>query len=180
MTIQNIAEILITLALVGWAVYRQLTWRVMARDRLWKMPLILAGAGVLMLAQTKGLGSITLLDAGVLLGELVLSIGLGALMGVMAVFRTRPQRESDVRNRRGETGSWSPSTTVTESRTGGWGLVLWIVLIGVRVGIDIVATQLGAVLITATGTILLVLAVNRLTRALVIMNRIEKRALVTA
>jgi hypothetical protein len=181
MTISNVGEILLAIALLVWVIYRQLTWRTVAASSMWRMPLIMGAVGILMLAQMKDVKAITPLDITLLLIELVISFGLGAAMGRMAIFRTRPQRESDVMNRRGErTAEWSASNTVTESRTGGLGLVLWLVLIAVRVGIDLFASQLGAALITATGTILVALAVNRVARALVIGHRLEQHRLVNA
>ena len=61
-----------------------------------------------------------------------------------------------------------------QSRTGWAGAVLWVVLIAARVGLDVLGGHLGAHLLTATGTILLVLALNRAARALVIDQRIPR------
>jgi hypothetical protein len=180
MTTSNLADILIAVALLCWVIYRQLTWRLVSSGALWRMPVIVAAIGVIMIAQMKDAKGITLLDVTVLIVELVVSFGLGALMGTMATFRSRPQRATDVRTRNGETAVWSSDTTVTESRTGGWGLVLWLVLIAIRIGIDLVASDLGATLATATGTILIVLAANRAARALVIGHRLEQHRLVNA
>ena len=58
-----------------------------------------------------------------------------------------------------------------ETRNGWWGLVLWLLVVVVRIGIDIVAVRLGAGMVTSTGVILLVLAANRLVRVAVILNR---------
>ncbi len=53
-------------------------------------------------------------------------------------------------------------------------MVLWVVMIGVRVGIDIWATRSGAALAASTGIILLVLAANRLSRTAVFAARVAK------
>lgn len=181
MTISNLADILIAIAVLVWVIYRQLTWRPVSAGSMWRMPLIMGVVGVIMLAQMKDIKAITTLELTFLLVELAVSFGLGAAMGTRAVFRTRAQRESDVMNRRGErTGEWNPANVVTESRTGVVGLVLWLVLIAVRVGVDLLANQMGATLITATGTILIALAVNRAGRALVISHRLEQHRLVNA
>jgi len=180
-TIANLGDILIAIALLTWIIYRQLTWRPVTARSLWRMPVLMGGIGIALLTQVKDVKAITPLDITLLLIELVISFGLGAAMGQMATFRTRSQRESDVTNRRGErTAPWSASSSVTETRTGGLGVALWLVLIVVRVGIDFFAAGLGATLITATGTILIALAVNRAARSLVISHRLEQDGLVNA
>lgn len=62
MTIQTLANILIGVALVGWIVYRQLTWRIVYISRMWRLPLIMGGVGIVMLAQTKDAHRISATD----------------------------------------------------------------------------------------------------------------------
>ena len=122
-----------------------------------------------MLAQTKSLTDVKPIDLLILAGELVLALGVGAVMGTLAKFRTRAQRASDIRQRSGAPVDFDPAVTVTESRTGGLGAALWIVLIAVRVGIELLtAHYFPSALLASTGTILLVIAANRAARALVV------------
>jgi hypothetical protein len=181
MTVQNIADIVIALAVVGWVIYRQLTWQAVRIGRLWRTPLIFAVVGVVMLAQTNSLKAVTPVDLSILVGELLISLALGAAMGRMAAFRTRPQRASDVTSRHGVVGSFNPSATVTETRTGGLGAALWVVLIAIRIGIELVVSHyFNSPLLESTGTILFVLAANRVARAFVVANRMERKGLVNA
>jgi hypothetical protein len=58
-----------------------------------------------------------------------------------------------------------------EARTGWVGLVLWLVLIVVRVGLGIVSAKSGAELTASSGIIMLMVAANRATRIAVILSR---------
>lgn len=188
MTIQTLANILIGVALVGWIVYRQLTWRIVSVSRMWRLPLIMAGVGLVMLAQTKDAHRISAMDLAVLIVELVISLGVGALMGRIAVFRPREISADERRDRRDRDGRGDPrerrltdgTETVLETRTGWLGLVLWIVLIAVRIGLDVVASHMGAALVTATGVILLMIAANRVARVFVFAARVQTCDAVTA
>ena len=181
MNITTVVDILIALAVVCWIIYRQFTWQLASPSRLWRMPAIIVVVGVVMLAQTKSLTNIKPIDLLIFAGELVVSLGLGAIMGSLARFRSRPQRESDVRQRGGMPGVFDPSVTVTETRTGGLGAALWVVLIAMRVGIELLTTHyFPSALLASTGTILLVVAANRAARALVVTMRMERRGLVAA
>jgi hypothetical protein len=181
MNISTVADILLAVAVVCWIVYRQFTWQLASPSRLWRMPAIIAIVGVVMLAQTKSISNVKPVDLLILVGELVIALGLGAIMGTLAKFRTRAQRASDVRQRSGEPVEFDPNVTVTETRTGGLGAALWVVLIAVRVGIELLtAHYFPSALLASTGTILLVVAANRAARALVITVRMERRGLVTA
>jgi hypothetical protein len=181
MNISTVTDIIIALAVICWIVYRQFTWQLVTPSRLWRMPAIIAIIGVVMLAQTKSLTDVKPVDLVILAGELVLALGLGAIMGTLARFRTRGQRASDIRQRSGVPVDFDPSVTVTESRTGALGAALWVVLIAVRVGIELLtAHYFPSALLASTGTILLVVAANRAARALVVTLRMERRGLVTA
>jgi hypothetical protein len=181
MNISTVTDIIIALAVLCWIIYRQLTWQLVNPSRLWRMPIIIAIIGVVMLGQTKSLTAVKPVDLLILVGELALSLGLGAVMGALARFRTRAQRASDVRQRGGQSVDFDPSVTVTESRTGALGAALWIVLIALRVGIELLtAHYFPSALLASTGTILLVVAANRAARALVIGMKMERRGLVTA
>jgi hypothetical protein len=181
MNISTITDILIAVAVLCWIIYRQFTWQLVSPSRLWRMPIIIAIVGLAMLSQTKSITDVKPVDLLILAGELALSLGLGTVMGTLAKFRTRPQRASDIRQRSGVPVDFDPSVTVTESRTGGLGAALWLVLIAVRVGIELLtAHYFPSALLASTGTILLVIAANRAARALVVSTRMERRGLVTA
>lgn len=161
MTVQEYADIAIGLGLVGWIVYRQLTWRIVSISRMWRLPLILGAIGAVMLAQMNGGHPVSSVDLVVLIVELVISLGIGLVMGRIAVFRAQTE-------------------TVLESRTGWLGLALWIVLVMVRVGIEIVATGLGSTLASAMGVILVMVAANRIARVFVFAGRLQNRSALTA
>ena len=181
MNISTVTDIIVALAVLCWIIYRQFTWQLVSPSRLWRMPAVIAIIGVIMLAETKSLTSVKPIDLLILAGELVLALGLGAIMGTLARFRTRGQRASDIRQRSGVPVDFDPSITVTESRTGALGAALWVILIAVRVGIELLtAHYFPSALLASTGTILLVVAANRAARALVITMRMERRGLVTA
>jgi hypothetical protein len=183
MSVENLITIVVAVAVIAWVIYRQLTWQVVNPARMWRMPLILAVIGVIELAQVKGGTRVTGIDFAILGGELVIALGVGTAMGALAQFRTRPQRESDVASGRpsGESLAWDPSRTVVESRTGGWGAALWIVMIAVRVGIEFGARSIdNSALIASTGVILLVIAVNRVARVAIILYRMDRKHLVAA
>ena len=181
MNISTVTDIIIALAVLCWIIYRQLTWQLVNPSRLWRMPIIIAIIGVVMLAQTKSLTAVKPVDLLILVGELVLALGLGAVMGTLARFRTRAQRANDVRQRGGQSVDFDPSVTVTESRTGALGAALWIVLIALRVGIELLtAHYFPSALLASTGSILLVVAANRAARALVVGMKMERGSLVTA
>jgi len=156
MSVQLVVNILIGIALVVFLGYRQTTWQYLDPTRIWRTPLVMAIVGVVVLAQTKA--AVTTTDVVFLGIEALITIGVGLTMGSITRFRT-----VGTPDRKGRT---------IQSRTGWLGAALWIVLIAVRIGLDVLGGHLGAHLLTSTGTILLVLALNRAARALVIDQRI--------
>lgn len=158
MTVQLAANILIGIALVAFLAYRQATWRYLDPARIWRGPLVMAVVGLVVLAQTKA--AITTADVVFLGVEALVTIGVGLTMGRITRFRTVA-----VPDDKGRT---------LQSRTGWLGAGLWITLIAVRIGLDVLGGHLGAHLLTSTGTILLVLALNRAARAVVLDQRIPR------
>ncbi|WFR67362.1 hypothetical protein P9139_01850 [Curtobacterium flaccumfaciens] len=156
MSVQLVANILIGVALVVFLGYRQATWQYLDPTRIWRTPVIMAIVGVVVLAQTTT--TITTTDVVFLGIEALITIGVGLTMGSITRFRTVATPDSKGRT--------------IQSRTGLLGAALWIVLIAVRVGLDVLGGHLGAHLLTSTGMILLVLALNRAARAVVIDQRI--------
>jgi len=158
MSVQLVANILIGVALVVFLGYRQATWQYLDPARIWRTPLVMGIIGVVVLAQ--GTATATTTDVVFLGIEALVSIGVGLTMGSITRFRTVATPDSKGRT--------------IQSRTGGLGAALWIVLIVVRVGLDVLGGHLGAHLLTSTGTILLMLAINRAARALVVDQRIPR------
>jgi hypothetical protein len=109
-------------------------------------------------------------DIAVLTIELVVSLGVGAAMGVLARFRAATPAEVS-----------NPAAPAEfESRTGWFGLALWLVFIAVRVGIDFWAVSAGSVIATATGVIFVMIAANRAARTAVFTLRLSRMAAVAA
>ena len=172
MTIQLVTNAIVIVVVVVFVAYRQMTWRAVDPARMWRLPLILGVVGVATLGTGTKIAHLTGVDVGVLLIELVISLGLGACMGALAIIRPltadgiRLYREAHANDRR------QGSADVTfETRTGWLGLVLWIALIAVRVGVDFLATAAGSTLAASTGVILLMVAANRIARVGVIVYR---------
>ena len=67
-----------------------------------------------------------------------------------------------------------------ESRTGWWGLALWVLVIVIRVGIDVLAAQAGSHLAASTGIIVLLVAANRAARTAVFAYRLDRMPAVAA
>lgn len=171
-TLLNIA---VGVALLVWISYRQLNWTPVIPERMWRMPAILALIGVFSLARS-GLGSVTGTDVAVLALEIVISVGLGAVMGLLAHFRPMPEgarqtwSSSNASSRRPHTGT--PPTL--ETRNGWFGMALWLVLIATRVVGEVWAHSTGSALLMSTGVILLTVALNRGVRILVIAQRARR------
>ncbi|WP_240977274.1 hypothetical protein [Planctomonas sp. JC2975] len=175
LSIQLVTNVVIIIAVLVFVGYRQLTWRAIDAGRMWRMPVILGIVGLATLGGTTKPQAITGVDIAVLLVELVISLGLGALMGMMATIRPLTAdgvslyRQAHANDRR-------PSTSVVtlETRTGWMGMALWVVLIAVRVGVDVLAGMAGSTLAASTGVILLMVAANRLARVAVILSRASR------
>ncbi|KHK99541.1 hypothetical protein LK09_02645 [Microbacterium mangrovi] len=169
MNLQLVGDVLLGILLLGWIGYRQTTWRPVSIAQMWRMPLVLGVVGAAMIVQTSAI--LTGVDLAFLILELVVSLGVGAWMGAIAHFRRLPEPRP--------VGS-KGAVALYESRTGWLGLVLWLLVIAVRVGLDVVAVRLGAHAATTTGVILLMLAANRAARVAVFGTRLGRLAPVPA
>lgn len=158
MNLSLLGNIGIGLLLLVYVGYRQTTWRTVDAARMLRTPVILGILGVYSLVRATG--GLTAFDIAVLGIELALTAGVGAWMGALAHFRRVDAAAS--------------GGSRYESRTGWWGLALWLVVIVVRVGVDAVATRMGSHLATSTGVILLLFAVNRGIRAAVLSARVAR------
>ncbi|WP_417233702.1 hypothetical protein [Arthrobacter sp.] len=167
MNSMNFFQLLLALAIIVWICSRQLMWRPVDPARFWRGPLIFTVIGLASLSDTTL--HITTVDLGLVVIELLLAAGAGAAMGRLAHFRpaTDQTRRRAATSRRG-TGA----DITTETRTGWIGLALWVALIAVRIVLDVGSHQLGYELVSATGMIFIVVAVNRAVRALVISARL--------
>lgn len=159
---QTLINAVVILALIAWMGYRQLTWRAVAPSTMYRTPLVLGIIGMAMLSQQQSTGSISALDIAVLAVELVISLGIGAWMGSIAHLRALADPVSVGRG----------GVARFESRTGPLGIVLWVSVIVVRIGIDVLAGIAGSHLASATGVIFLVLAANRAARVMMLARRI--------
>jgi hypothetical protein len=160
MQIESILTPLIALAVIAVMMYRQLRWRAFDPARALRLPIVLGAIGIINLAGLKGV-TVTALDGTLFAVELLLSVGIGAAMGRLSVFRAGPDG-------------------ALQTRTGWIGAALWAVLIAVRIGFDAVGASLGAHLLTQTGVILVLLAASRATSALVTRAREPHRLLQSA
>jgi hypothetical protein len=173
MDLQLIGNILIGVILLGWIAYRQTTWRPVSIGQMWRMPLVLGIVGVVMVVQSRAV--VNGVDLAFLVIELIVSVGVGAWMGSLAHFR-RLAEPRPVLSRSGvQTG-----VAEFETRTGWLGLALWLLMIALRVGLDVLAGHLGAHVVTSTGVILLMLAANRAARIALIGARVGRLAPVAA
>ena len=175
MDIQTLMNIAVGIVVVVWIGGRQLRWRPVTQRSTWTIPLLLTAGGIVLLANEVKPAAFTALGLGFLAIELALSVAIGSVMGVIAGFRRIDESTAASLARRGDPApEW-------ETRTGWVGMVLWIVLIGVRIGLDFLGERLGAgELLIATGTILFVVGINRLTRSAVLSYRLSRRVLVAA
>jgi hypothetical protein len=160
MSVQLLTNIVIGLALVGYLAWKQSTWQFLDPARIWRGPVVMAGIGIVVLAQSAA--TIDPEDVVFLGVEALLSVGIGLAMGRLSRFRTVSTPDAKGRT--------------LQSRTGWVGAALWVALIVVRIGLDVVGGHLGAHLLTSTGVVLLMLAVNRAARALVVDQRLQHDA----
>jgi hypothetical protein len=170
MTSQTLLSIVIGLALLVWISYRQLTWTPVVPERMWRMPVILVIGGLFLLVQENAFATVSGTDIAALAIELAISIALGAAMGALAHFR--PMAEDSRRAYAAKNAARVVGVLpALETRNGWFGMALWLVLIGMRIGGEFWAQANNSALMTASGVILLMVAVNRAVRILVITQR---------
>jgi hypothetical protein len=156
MTSSTLIDLAIGLVLIAYIASRQLRWRSVDPARMWKLPMILGAVGVISIAkQTTTIHPVDVVLLGL---SAVLAVISGTIMGRIARFRPSP---ADPRR--------------TESRTGWLGVAIWAGLIVIRVGLDVAGHRMGSDLAVSTGTILLMLALNRAAAGLVVTARQSRR-----
>lgn len=166
MSAQLLVNVVIGIALVGYIASRQLRWTRIDRRGVWRLPLILAVIGLISLSsEAKGLtvGPVDIVLIGV---ELAVAVTVGLLMGRATAYRIAPTADSKGRR--------------IEARSGVAGAALWVVLIVIRIGLDVVGGLTGAHLLTATGVILLTVAASRAAAALLVDARMPRASSLTA
>ncbi|MGW4249241.1 hypothetical protein [Nocardia sp. NPDC004722] len=161
MNLQNaVVEGLVAVLVIGWIMYRQTRWQVLDQSKLWRGPIVLGVVGVLQMKSVLANGAPSVLAVTLLALSAVLALAVGLVMGQLSQVRS------------GAAG--------LEARTGWTGSLLWLVLLAVRIGVDVVARANGAAVVTSVGAILLVVAVNRAGRAVVLARRAEQAHLLAA
>lgn len=166
MSVQLLTNVVIGLALVGYIASKQLRWTRTDRAGVWRLPLILGVVGIVNLSSTAKNLTVGVPDLTIIGVELVIAVVIGLLMGKLTVFRVAATPDSKGRR--------------IEARSGPAGAALWVALIVVRIGLDVVGGMLGAHLLTATGVILLTVAVSRAASALMMDGRMPQVAMVRA
>ena len=156
-----LTDLVLGLAVIAYLCTRQLSWRTVDPARIWKLPLVLGVAGVIMLARQHV--TIHPIDLVILILSGVAALASGTAMGRIARFRPS-----------------AADPRLIESRTGWLGVAVWFALVLVRVVLDVVGHRMGSDLAISTGSILLVLAVNRAANALVLSARQPRGAYAVA
>ena len=174
MNLSIVSNVLLILVAVGVIAVRQMTWRPVLGARDWSFPAVAAILGVALLLQSLNGHGLGVIDVVAFVVEMVIALVVGAAMGAIAHIRriARPAGAAQV------TAGLSARTAAVaaaefETRTSPWGLALWVVLIGVRVGLTFAFESFGSHLGISGGLILLVLAANRAARILVLHHRVE-------
>ncbi|MTE15088.1 hypothetical protein [Nocardia aurantiaca] len=161
MNVQNaVVDGAVAALVIGWIMYRQTRWQELDANRLWRGPIILGLIGFVQMKSVVAGSGIGVMAVALLALSALLGIGIGVVMGLLSQVRA------------GASG--------LEARTGWAGTLLWVALLAVRIGVDVVAHLSGAVAVTSVGAILLVVALNRAGRALVLARRAEQLRIVAA
>jgi len=161
MTTSALTDLLLGLVLIAYISSRQLRWRPVDPARIFKLPLILSVVGVVLMA--KQATTIHTADIVILGVSAALAATSGLLMGGITRFRPSPTVPGAV-----------------ESRSGWLGVAIWFGLIAVRIGLDVAGHRMGSTLATSTGTILVIVGLNRLISALVVSARQPRRSFAMA
>ncbi|WP_369635322.1 hypothetical protein [Nocardia sp. JMUB6875] len=154
MNLQNaVVSGLVAVIVVGWIMHRQTRWQSLDQSRLWRGPIILGLVGFLQMKSVVS-GGLGVTAVALLTVSALLAGGIGLVMGLLSQVRSGAQG--------------------LEARTGMAGTLLWLVLMAMRIGVDVVAHLAGAAAVTSVGAILLTVALNRAGRAVVLARRAEQ------
>jgi len=174
MNLSIVSNVLLILVAVGVIAVRQMTWRPVLGARDWSFPAVAAIVGVALLLQSLNGRGLGVIDVIAFVVEIVIAVVVGAAMGAIAHIRRIVRPGGAVPVAAGLSGKdVARAAAEFETRTSPWGLALWVVLIGVRVGLTFAFESFGSHLGISGGLILLVLAANRAARILVLHHRVE-------
>jgi hypothetical protein len=157
---QAVLEGIVVVLVLGWIVYRQTRWQVLDPRRAWRGPIILAVIGVVEVRTSLTGAAPGAAAVALLVLEAVSSVAVGVGMGLLSQFR------------------WAEAGL--EARTGLIGSLLWFVMLALRLGVDVWASADGAKIVVSGGMIVLMLALNRAGRTLVLLRRAQRVRPVTA
>jgi hypothetical protein len=171
---QTLINGVILIVVVVWFGARRLRWTPMDFSRMLRLPVILGVVGVITVLPTMQKASLSTLDVSVLIVELVAAVAFGAATGAVTQFRPMTAAAIAAHVEKQDPAKRGNAELVThESRTPWIGMVLWLLFIGIRVGLGFWSSTDGSTLGTSTGVILVLLALNRGTAALVVRARME-------
>lgn len=160
-TLDTVGLIAVIIALV---LVRSLTWRAVRPGKLFVLPAILGLAGLVFIGQTvASLGSAwrpSTADVAVLAGELVIAVVAGGAMGRLSVFRT--------------------TDGVVSSRLRIGGAAVFLGFVTVRVLAALLAVNVGGTAALLSSSVLLMIAVVKLTQGLVVSRRYRQHTARTA
>lgn len=171
----QIPSIVCGIAVIGWVVYRQTTWRRLEPARIWRAPAILAVAGIASIGSglQGGVAADQVLPSiWITLITMFIAAATGVAMGAIAHFRP-----SEIPPRSRTRATPSALAAAFDTRTGGWGIALWAVVIAVRILVAVIEHRgTGTVGAFSTGGALLTIAMNRGARASVLLTRASRLA----
>lgn len=151
-TLDTVALIAVIIVLV---LARSLTWRAVRPGKLLLMPAILGIVGLGLVGQTvASLGAAwrpSAADVAVLAGELVIAVVAGAAMGRLSIFRT--------------------VNGVVSSRLQAGGAAVFLGFVAVRVLATLLAVNIGGTTALLSASVLIMIAVVKLTQGVVVSGR---------
>jgi len=153
MTWQYSVDGLVSVLVLVFVIYRQRRWQLLERRRSLRTPVLIGALGIVLIAgaASRSCGW-TPTAVALLLGEALLAFMVGMWMGAVSEFRNHEAR-------------W-------QVRTGAVGSLLWVLLIGARIGVGgVVAHRLGAEIIASGGAAVILIAINRFGRRFMIVRR---------
>lgn len=173
MNLSLISNVLLILVVIGVIAVRQMTWRSVLGSRDWMLPGIAAAIGTALLLQSMNGSTPGIIDVVAFVVEAVIAVAIGVAMGLIA--RIRPIERAEAAPAVGGASARELARAAAryETRTGAWGLALWVVMIAVRVGLSFAFASFGSHLGASTGLILLMISANRAARVLVLHARVD-------
>lgn len=160
MTLSTLVNAALVVAVVVFMIARRMSWRQFDKSgrEVWIMPLVLVGIGLLQMRDKLGGGyHLTPADIVFLVAGLVVSLGMGALMGRTAEIQARG------------TEIWYRMPVL--------GLLVLVAYVAARFGLAFLGHAMGSTLTSGGGSIMVSLGANLLAQSLVTSSRIGTSAL---